>query len=434
MRSETNPTVLRRVLVAVVAFLVGAFVAPVVAVADPPEAPPLADDSRLPSLGTQMPKVAGVHAIPRPVLCEGDGASGKRVQLLYVRGDEQDSRYDEIVGTFQSYAADTNDAFVEAARRLGGGVRHIRYVTGQDCRPVVKEVVLPQHAMLTFGTVTVALKRLGGYDRADRKYVVWAESKAGCVAGGNGGDDRPSPDNPFNAGPHYALLGEGCRGGWDFLGHELIHTLGAVGKDAPHSTGGGHCWDQRDIMCYDDTGAHPDDVRQICPGMRYQLDCNGDDYFHTNPAPGSYLATHWNIAHSDYLIRSGPSYPVGMVTGMDGKCIDVAGSNTANGTSVGLWGCNGTNAQRWTWRDGTLSALGKCLDVSGSGTANGTKVQLWDCNGTDAQTWQAQPDGTLRNPQSGRCLEAKANSPADDFPLQIWDCRADVNQRWTLPT
>ena len=79
------------------------------------------------------------------------------------------------------------------------------------------------------------------------------------------------------------------------------------------------------------------------------------------------------------------------ITGYGGKCVDVAGANTANGTPVQLWDCNGTAAQRWTiGADGTIRALGKCMDVSGGSTANGARVQLWDCNGTGAQRWQAQ--------------------------------------------
>ncbi len=129
-----------------------------------------------------------------------------------------------------------------------------------------------------------------------------------------------------------------------------------------------------------------------------------------------------------------PGGRVGAITGIAGKCVDVAGASTANGAAVQLYACNGTNAQRWTVAtDGTLRALGKCADVTGASTANGTKVQLWDCNGTGAQAWQAQTGGTLRNPASGRCLDATGNSSADGTRLQIWDCAGGPNQQWRLP-
>ncbi|GLX99170.1 ricin-type beta-trefoil lectin domain protein [Herbidospora sp. NBRC 101105] len=124
---------------------------------------------------------------------------------------------------------------------------------------------------------------------------------------------------------------------------------------------------------------------------------------------------------------------VGQITGIGGKCVDVAAANPANGTTVQLYTCNGTNAQQWTTGQGqTIRALGKCLDVAAAGTANGTRVQLYDCNGSAAQNWTPQADGTLR--ALGKCLDATGNSSADGTPLQIWDCFAGANQRWTLPT
>ncbi|MEU4679327.1 glycosyl hydrolase family 18 protein [Micromonospora sp. NPDC023737] len=129
-----------------------------------------------------------------------------------------------------------------------------------------------------------------------------------------------------------------------------------------------------------------------------------------------------------------PTGRTGQITGIGGKCVDVAAAGTANGTPIQLYTCNGTNAQRWTvGSDGTLRALGKCADVTSAGTANGTKIQLWDCNGTGAQVWQAQSNGTLRNPASNKCLDATDNSSADGTRLQIWDCFAGANQRWVLP-
>jgi glucosylceramidase len=122
----------------------------------------------------------------------------------------------------------------------------------------------------------------------------------------------------------------------------------------------------------------------------------------------------------------------GQITGYGGKCVDVAAANTANGTQVQLYTCNGTAAQQWTvGTDGTIRALGKCLDVSGASTANGTKVQLWDCNGTAAQQWTAGATASLR--ALGKCLDATGVSSADGTPLQVWDCTGGANQQWTLP-
>lgn len=54
-------------------------------------------------------------------------------------------------------------------------------------------------------------------------------------------------------------------------------------------------------MCYSDEPYYPI-MQQLCPADHEQrLDCNHDDYYHTNPQPDSYLATHWNVADSQFL-------------------------------------------------------------------------------------------------------------------------------------
>ncbi|SDO22367.1 ricin-type beta-trefoil lectin domain protein [Actinacidiphila guanduensis] len=122
----------------------------------------------------------------------------------------------------------------------------------------------------------------------------------------------------------------------------------------------------------------------------------------------------------------------GTITGYGGKCVDVAGGSSANGTAVQLYDCNGTAAQQWTASGSTLQALGKCLDVTGAGTANGTQVQLYDCNGTAAQSWN-RSGNELVNAGSGRCLDATGPSSANGTRLQIWDCTGAANQQWTAP-
>jgi Alginate lyase/Ricin-type beta-trefoil lectin domain len=124
----------------------------------------------------------------------------------------------------------------------------------------------------------------------------------------------------------------------------------------------------------------------------------------------------------------------GPITGLGGKCVDVAAAGTANGTPVQLYDCNGTNAQNWTVGDSdhTVRALGKCMDVASAGTTSGAKVQLDDCNGTTSQQW-THGNGELINTGSGKCLDVTDKSTANGNQLQIWSCTGASNQIWTLP-
>jgi hypothetical protein len=134
------------------------------------------------------------------------------------------------------------------------------------------------------------------------------------------------------------------------------------------------------------------------------------------------------------LLIPGPAFAAGpgAVVGLGGKCIDVAGAATANGTPVQLYSCNQTAAQQWLLApDGTVRALGKCLDVSNSGTANGSLVQLWDCNGTKAQQWLYNASNDLVSPNAKKCLDATGQSSADGTRLQLWDCGGTANQDWS---
>jgi O-glycosyl hydrolase len=168
-------------------------------------------------------------------------------------------------------------------------------------------------------------------------------------------------------------------------------------------------------------------VNQTASNQSFTLRAGARQFTATLPAKttGTYV---WAGAGD---AGAGPSR-TGQITGYGGKCVDVAGASSANGTAVQLYTCNGTTAQSWTvGTDGTVRALGKCLDVTGASAANGTKVQLYDCNGTAAQQWAPGTDGTLRS--LGKCLDATGPSSADGTRLQIWDCAASANQKWSLP-
>jgi hypothetical protein len=133
-------------------------------------------------------------------------------------------------------------------------------------------------------------------------------------------------------------------------------------------------------------------------------------------------------------ITAATAASAGPITGLGGKCVDVAAASTANGAAIQLYDCNGSTAQSWTVGsgDGSIRALGKCLDVTAAATVNGAQIQLYDCNGTAAQQWTAS-GSALVNAGSGKCLDATGQSSANGTRLQIWSCTGTANQAWTLP-
>ncbi|AZQ39796.1 chitinase [Streptomyces cyaneochromogenes] len=124
----------------------------------------------------------------------------------------------------------------------------------------------------------------------------------------------------------------------------------------------------------------------------------------------------------------------GTISGLAGKCVDVAGASSANGTAVQLYDCNGTGAQTWSNPgDGTLRALGKCLDVVDRSTADGAAVQLWDCSGGANQQWVVSAARDVVNPAANKCLDVRDNNSANGTRLQIWTCTGAANQKWNAP-
>ncbi|MFF4716451.1 endo-1,4-beta-xylanase [Streptomyces eurythermus] len=122
----------------------------------------------------------------------------------------------------------------------------------------------------------------------------------------------------------------------------------------------------------------------------------------------------------------------GQIKGVgSGRCLDVPGAATADGTQIQLWDCNNATNQQWTYTDsGELRVYGdKCLDAAGTG--NGTKVQIYSCWGADNQKWRLNSDGSIVGVQSGLCLDAVGAGTANGTQIQLYSCSGGNNQRWT---
>jgi hypothetical protein len=295
---------------------------------------------------------------------QGDGVDGLPVQWC---GDETAANNTADAATPASkaqfkvvyaYAADRPDRFggwmhaLQANVAVGqrflsaqdGGTKALRFDMGTRCGPQyvdIQTVQLPgprSSYVDNFSAIAGAVQRALGAASGPRNAIVLADGMAGgaqeyglgeSVMGASG--ETPGSANVHNRGGFTSVLfsrdGAAAPGvakwGWwpeGFL-HEMTHNLGAVQWNAPHSTqprgqtlpSYGHCWQGADVMCYvEDAGAaHP--LQQDCAGLPGAIpqsyDCGRDDYFNPAPAPGSYLATHWNTYDSAFLAGCGDVAP-----------------------------------------------------------------------------------------------------------------------------
>lgn len=252
----------------------------------------------------KLPDQPGAAAL---VNCDGDGVSGPRTQVIYARASNVPDRFQTYLTSFQQWAAEINTIYQASAAETGGS-RLVRYVHDANCKPIIFNVVLSPAGDDDFGRMVDELQAQG-YNREDRKYIVFVDAHVYCGLGGIWGNDQSDFANPNNFGPSYARVDAGCWGG-EVAAHEHMHTLGGVQLSAPHSSGGFHCIDEYDMMCYSDYPNHPQ-MQYPClePGHETLFDCNHNDYFSTNPPAKSYLATYWNAANSQYLVGGFPPLP-----------------------------------------------------------------------------------------------------------------------------
>jgi alpha-tubulin suppressor-like RCC1 family protein len=261
----------------------------------------------------QAPSEAGVVAVAAQagIPCYGNGTDGYRVQVIYARASDVTDRYAALAPSLVQWSA-AADLVVSASAAETGGVRHIRYVTDAGCNLVVERVTLSPAGDNDINA-TVSELRAKGFNRTDRKYLLYTDANLYCGIAQMYNDDTASAVPGVNANNGHAQVpgmvarvDTGCWGLSDSIeAHELMHNLGGVQESAPHVTPNGHCTDEYDLMCYVDGAGVV--LQYVCPSWHAaRADCNHDDYFSTNPAPGSYLATHWNTAKSAFLAVTEP--------------------------------------------------------------------------------------------------------------------------------
>jgi lysophospholipase L1-like esterase len=153
------------------------------------------------------------------------------------------------------------------------------------------------------------------------------------------------------------------------------------------------------------------------------------DGVHPTAAGYDKMAATWYAALRSVPGAIGdPSSGNALAGAASGRCLDVPGGNTANGTQPIIWDCSGAANQQWAYDGQTLRSLGRCLD-SPTGATSGAKVQLWDCSGAANQRWSHTSGGPIRNAQSGLCAEAGGTANGSTVTLRT--CTGSAAQNWT---
>jgi 5-hydroxyisourate hydrolase-like protein (transthyretin family) len=339
--------------------------------------------------------------------CSGTGSDGRRVQAMYVHEASTPSRFTKVAALLRNEVANVDDVFAVSSRKTGGDLR-VRWVHDASCQPVILDVTLPDGSLSSFDATMRSLYALG-YNNRNRKYLMFADADDLCGIGTLYGSDAPT-DNP-NDGTYtsYARVDVNC---WSTVSsvaaHELTHMLGGVQRSAPHSTPYGHCNDESDLLCYSDGPGVA--MRQVCPYSQEDLlDCHDDDYFNTHPRPGSYLATHWNVARSTFLEDS--SHDVRPTVAL------TAAQAAETGDEVRFDATSDVGAVSWTWRAnsrgctlaGTTSSTATLtcpatvtgpVTVTATATATGSRL-AGSASATIRVARAAAPTAVLVAPASG---------------------------------
>ncbi|MBL0888605.1 RICIN domain-containing protein [Myceligenerans indicum] len=124
-------------------------------------------------------------------------------------------------------------------------------------------------------------------------------------------------------------------------------------------------------------------------------------------------------------------------------CLDDYGWETAPGSEVRQWTCNGLAVQDWDVNDlgnGYVELVngysGLCLEDKDAATANGALVQQNTCDQTEIQQWEAEDFGggwyRLRNRHAGLCLDDYNLVTTAGAEVRLWTCHGDPNQQWSL--
>lgn len=256
--------------------------------------------------------VTGASATVRKPHCVTDPANPS-FRAYYIHPTDRPSRYRHYLTVIRTLIARMNTRLYDEAKRSSGGAQAARYRFLCDSKGRVTvgryRYTHRDGANKNLYSQVVNDAQAAGLSSTAAKYLIFYDGRMprvklpnGDVIRACGQGDVPTTDDSHtatsrnNSGPDYAVVYSQTCFEARYAMHETAHNMGAVQNSAPHSSGGFHCNDGQDVMCYADGGSKSHYNPNVCSQLRF--DCNHDDYFDTQAGANSYLGTHWNLGWS----------------------------------------------------------------------------------------------------------------------------------------
>jgi hypothetical protein len=353
----------------------------------------------------------------RNPVCVDKAAEDYYIEVIYARAYDDTDRFATREADLKKFVRQSN-GIIDYTAMFGLVHADLRVVcSGGDI--LVQNEVLPTSKSADSSSTLVNDLKAKGYNKPNAKYWILYEGGISCGCSGLGyffSDDTGSAANRNNGGyAMYAMTFCMCLNTWL---HELGHNLGAVQYSAPNTSGGAHCIDGVDVMCYSDGGWNAANYTSTACSVRV-FDCNQNDYFNAAPAPGSYLATKWNIGASYNRFISFRGVVLDTFTctsrlpsGGTADCTLKGGNPAASGVKYTVqWGDGATTTSPASGYHATGTTVVLNHTYSGTGTWTAT---AW-------ATDNSSP--ALESARLNRFIEARDNWPPD---LLGWVCPARV--------
>ncbi|WP_340384994.1 family 43 glycosylhydrolase [Streptomyces sp. SS7] len=133
-----------------------------------------------------------------------------------------------------------------------------------------------------------------------------------------------------------------------------------------------------------------------------------------------------------------------LVNRNSGKCLDVEGGATADGTNIFQWTCNGGTNQKWKIEDLgddtsrlVSVATGKVADIAGCASADGTDIRQWSWLNNKCQRFRLVFTATgdyvrIVNESTGKVADVADCGTANGTDVRQWTWLDNTCQQWRL--